>query len=90
MPIENMRKGARMTQSRNDFHVFRRGLEWAVTLHGIALDVFTSQKAAVNRAIDAAHQIGMQGRDAQVLLVEDNAAPRLQWVFGHHPYPPTA
>lgn len=85
-----MRKDATVIHPRNDFHVFRRGLEWAVSLHGVALDVFASQKAALNRAIDAAHQIGMQGREAQVLVVDDNAAPRLQWAFGHHPYPPTA
>ncbi len=79
-----------MTTSRNDFHVFRRGLEWAVSLHGVALDVFASQKAALNRAIDAAHQIGMQGSEAQVLLIEADTGPRPQWVFGRHPYPPTA
>ncbi|MFK4871835.1 MULTISPECIES: hypothetical protein [unclassified Novosphingobium] len=75
---------------QSDFHVVRKGLNWAVSLHGVFLAAFESQKAAINRAIDAAHQVGMKGHGAQVLLIDGHADPRTQWVFGRHPYPPTA
>jgi hypothetical protein len=34
--------------------------------------------------------VGMKGHGAQVLLIDGHADPRTQWVFGRHPYPPTA
>ncbi|GFE74750.1 hypothetical protein [Novosphingobium sp. TCA1] len=75
---------------QSDFHVVRKGLDWAVSLHGVFLAAFESQRAAINRAIDAAHQVGMKGHRAQVLLFGEDTRPQTQWVFGHHPYPPTA
>ncbi|EQB15276.1 MAG: hypothetical protein K0R64_3154 [Novosphingobium lindaniclasticum] len=75
---------------QSDFHVVRKGLEWAVSLHGVFLAAFETQRAAINRAIDAAHQVGMKGHKATVVLADDHASPRTHWVFGHHPYPPTA
>ncbi|KPH61857.1 hypothetical protein ADT71_16715 [Novosphingobium sp. ST904] len=65
-------------------------MEWAVSLHGLILEAFANQRDALNRAVDAAHQAGMNGHRAQVLLVEAPSDARTHWVFGHHPYPPTA
>ncbi|TCM20777.1 hypothetical protein EDF56_102440 [Novosphingobium sp. PhB165] len=77
---------------QNDYHVLPQGDRWTVTLHGVALAVFADMKAALNRAIDIAHQAGMAGHEAKVLLIDpfrtSNDAPK--WVFGRHPYPPTA
>ncbi|MGF7153589.1 hypothetical protein [Novosphingobium gossypii] len=74
----------------NDFHVVRVGTDWAVRIGGEALAAFASQKAALNRAIDAAHEAGMAGNAAQVLVQDGFAEHRAAWVFGRHPYPPTA
>ncbi|WP_395397250.1 hypothetical protein WBP07_31740 [Novosphingobium sp. BL-8A] len=76
--------------AQNDYHVSPQGDNWAVTLHGVALAVFADMKAALNRAIDAAHQAGMAGHDARVLLADRAQELRAKWVFGLHPYPPTA
>jgi hypothetical protein len=75
---------------QSDFHVVRKGLDWAVSLHGVFLAAFETQRAALNRAIDAAHQVGMNGHEAKVLLLDGHDSPETRWVFGRHPYPPTA
>lgn len=75
---------------QSDFHVVRKGLDWAVSLHGVFLAAFETQRAALNRAIDAAHQVGMKGHEAKVLLLDGHAGPETRWIFGRHPYPPTA
>ena len=76
--------------AQNEYHVIPQGDRWTVTLHGVALAVFADMKAALNRAIDAAHQAGMAGHDAQVLIADTAQDPRTKWIFGLHPSPPTA
>jgi len=49
---------------------------------------YNSEREATLFAIDAAHKLGEQGEDTQVVVMDlsGNAVP--QWTFGADPYPP--
>jgi len=32
----------------------------------------------------------MKGHEAKVLLLDGHGGPETRWIFGRHPYPPTA
>lgn len=49
---------------------------------------YKSEREALLFAIDAAHKIGEQGEEAQVLLIDEGGEARPAWTYGHNPYPP--
>ncbi|WP_461330461.1 DUF2188 domain-containing protein [Bradyrhizobium liaoningense] len=49
---------------------------------------YATQKEAIRAAVDAAHADGKAGHDAQVLVQRENHQFRMEWTYGHDPYPP--
>lgn len=62
---------------------------WKVSLDGRVIRAgFTTQKAASDFAVHAAHADGRNGNDAQVLIQGADGRFRTEWTYGHDPYPP--
>lgn len=49
---------------------------------------YATQRDAIRASVDAAHQSGKNGHDAQVLIQGQNNQWRTEWTYGHDPYPP--
>jgi hypothetical protein len=49
---------------------------------------YTTQKAAIRAAVDAAHKTGKAGQGAQVLVQNEQNRFRAEWTYGNDPYPP--
>lgn len=49
---------------------------------------YRTQLEAMRAAVDAAHQSGRNGHDAQVLVQGQSGQWRAEWTYGHDPYPP--
>ncbi len=47
-----------------------------------------SRHGAMFAAVDAAHKLGEQGRDAAVRLIDAAGQPVAAWTYGTDPYPP--
>lgn len=61
------------------------GGQWKIKLDGEHFGPYSTQKAAIRAAVDAAHQA--RG-DAQVLIQGSDGLFRTEWTYGHDPYPP--
>ena len=49
---------------------------------------YKSEREAMLFAIDAAHKLGEQGEETEVLKLDENGEPQPAWRHGHDPYPP--
>lgn len=61
--------------------------EWKVKHLGTHYP-YRTQADAIRAAVDAAHDSGKRGFDAQVLVQGANNQFRTEWTYGHDPYPP--
>ena len=73
--------------ARAQYFVLSNAGSWKVRQNDKDYD-FTTQAAAMNAAIDAAHQSGRKGLDAQVLVQGRDGQWQTEWTYGHDPYPP--
>lgn len=62
--------------------------QWKISYNGQHHGPYSTQKAAIRAAVDAAHKAGNLGHDAQVLIQGENNQFRTEWTYGHDPYPP--
>ncbi|MFG1377609.1 DUF2188 domain-containing protein [Xanthobacter autotrophicus] len=62
--------------------------QWKISFRGEHFGPYSTQKDAIRKAVDAAHESGRSGRDAQVLIQGANHQFRTEWTYGHDPYPP--
>jgi hypothetical protein len=62
--------------------------EWKISFQGKHYGPYATQKAAIRVAVDAAHESGAKGSDAQVLVQGENNQFRTEWTYGNDPYPP--
>lgn len=69
------------------FVVLHEG-QWKINHLGKHYGPYTTQKAAIRAAVDAAHASGGRGHDAQVLIQGTNNLFRTEWTYGNDPYPP--
>jgi hypothetical protein len=49
---------------------------------------YEAQRNAIDAGIEAAHESGKRGIDAQVLVQGTGNKFRSEWTYGHDPYPP--
>jgi hypothetical protein len=61
---------------------------WKVKHEGKHYGPYSTQRDAIRDAVDAAHQSGRNGHDAQVLVQGTNNQFRTEWTYGNDPYPP--
>jgi len=59
-----------------------------IVLNGEDFGPYETQRTAIRAAVDAAHECGKQGIDAQVLVQGTDSKFRTEWTYGHDPYPP--
>ncbi len=74
--------------ARKQYYVVLHDGEWKIKHEGKHIGIAPSQKAAIRAAVNLAHQDGRNGHDAQVLVQGQNHQFRVEWTYGHDPYPP--
>ena len=62
--------------------------EWKISLNGTHYGPYKTQALAIKAAVDAAHETGKKGQDAQVLIQGADNKWRTEWTYGNDPYPP--
>lgn len=73
--------------ARAQYYVLSAGGRWKIRFDGQDYH-YDTQAQAMKTAVDAAHQVGEMGRDAQVLVQGRDGQWRAEWTYGHDPYPP--
>jgi hypothetical protein len=74
--------------ARAHYYVVLHQGHWKISLDGTHHGPYATQAAAIKAAVDAAHEAGKRGMDAQVLVQGQNNQFRTEWTYGHDPYPP--
>lgn len=74
--------------ARTQYFVVNHQGQWKISLNGAHHGPYATQGAAIKAAIDAAHDTGRKGGDAQVLVQGANNQFRTEWTYGDDPYPP--
>lgn len=69
------------------FVVLHEG-EWKIKFDEKHYGPYPTQRDAIRAAVDAAHESGKKGLDAQVLIQGENNQFRTEWTYGNDPYPP--
>lgn len=74
--------------ARTQYFVVNHEGQWKISLNGKHHGPYATQRAAFRAAVDAAHETGQKGGDAQVLIQGANNQFRTEWTYGNDPYPP--
>ena len=74
--------------SPNQYLVLRREDAWFIKFQGEEFGPYQSEREVMLFAIDAAHKLGSQGKDTEVLQVGETGETRLMWTYRLDPYPP--
>jgi hypothetical protein len=72
---------------RAEYWVRPDGDAWIIAHDGDEYGPYESRRDAMFFAVDAAHKLGEQGRDAAVRLIAAGQ-PVAAWTYGTDPYPP--
>jgi hypothetical protein len=75
--------------SRTRYLVMRQEDVWFITFKGEEFGPYQSEREAMLFAIDAAHKLGENGTETQVLRVDENGEATPAWTYGLDAYPPT-
>ena len=73
--------------ARAEYYVLSNGGSWKVR-HSGQDHLYDTQANAIKAAVDAAHQSGKDGHNAQVLVQGQGGQWRTEWTYGDDPYPP--
>jgi hypothetical protein len=73
---------------RTRYLVVRQEDVWFIKFDGEEFGPYLSEREAMLFAIDAAHKLGEQGEDSQVLRLEENGELKPVWTHGIDAYPP--
>jgi hypothetical protein len=68
--------------------IVRHGDMWLIKFEGEEYGPYATEREAMLFAVDAAHKLGEQGEQSQVLKMEENGELRPVWTHGHDLYPP--
>jgi hypothetical protein len=74
--------------ARTRYLVVRQEDVWFIKFDGEEYGPYQSEREAMLFAIDAAHKLGEQGEETQVLQVDENGEARSRWTYGLDHYPP--
>jgi hypothetical protein len=75
--------------SRTRYLVMRQEDFWFITFKGEEFGPYRSEREAMLFAIDAAHKLGENGTETQVLRVGEDGEASSVWTYGLDAYPPT-
>ena len=68
--------------------VVRQQDVWFIKFDGEEYGPYETAREAMLFAIEAAHKLGEQGEETQVLEMDQNGDAKPVWTCGHDPYPP--
>jgi hypothetical protein len=68
--------------------VVRQEDVWFIKFDGEEYGPYKTEREAMLFAIDAAHKLGEQGEDTQVLLIDEQGEVQPAWTYGQDSYPP--
>jgi hypothetical protein len=68
--------------------VVRQEDVWFIRFEGEEYGPYRTEREAKLFAIDAAHMLGEQGEDTQVLMLDETGELCPAWTHGQNPYPP--
>jgi Uncharacterized protein conserved in bacteria (DUF2188) len=74
--------------ARAIYYVVRHQGQWKINLNDQHHGPYQTQAAAIRAAVDAAHDSGKKGHNAQVLVQGKDNKFRTEWTYGEDPYPP--
>jgi hypothetical protein len=74
--------------ARTRYLVVRQEDVWFIKFDGEEYGPYQSEREAMLFAVDAAHKLGEQGEETQVLQMDENSQARPVWTYGLDPYPP--
>ena len=74
--------------ARTQYFIVLHEDEWNIKLGNKLYGPYKSQTVAIRAAVEAAHQDGVRGNDAQVLVQGDDRICRTAWTYSHDSYPP--
>ena len=73
---------------RTRYLVVRQEDVWFIKFDGEEYGPYKREREAMLFAIDAAHKLGEQGEETEVLKLDENGEPQPAWRYGHDSYPP--
>lgn len=73
--------------SRAQYFILSDQGRWKIRYEGKDY-LYSTQRDAMKAAVDAAHNAGRKGYDAQVLIQGQDGQWRAEWTYGNDPYPP--
>jgi hypothetical protein len=73
---------------KSRYLVIRQEEVWFIHFAGEEYGPYVTEREAMLFAIDAAHKLGEQGEETQVLVTDENGDVRPVWTHGHDLYPP--
>lgn len=74
--------------ARAHYYVVLHEGQWKISLDSKHFGPYSTQAAAIRAAVEAAHNSGEKGHDAQVLIQGKDNQFRTEWTYGNDPYPP--
>jgi hypothetical protein len=75
-------------RTRTRYLVVRQQDLWFIKFDGEEYGPYQTEREAMLFAVDAAHKLGEQSEETEVLLMDENGEPRAVWTYGQDPYPP--
>ena len=81
-------KAAMPPVRRAEYYVRPDRAGWIIARDGDEYGPYDSRHEAMFAAVDAAHKLGEQGRDATVRLIDAAGRPVAAWTYGADPFPP--
>jgi hypothetical protein len=73
---------------RAEYRVRPSGDGWIIIFDGDEYGPYQSRPEAMLCAVDGAHRLGENGRDAMVRLLDSTGRTVSAWTHGEDPYPP--
>jgi hypothetical protein len=73
---------------RRRYIVARQQDAWFIMFDGDEFGPYQSEREAMLFAIEAAHKLGDQGEETQVLRIDESGEAAVAWTHGIDPYPP--
>lgn len=83
-----IREAKEEPMARAQYFVVLNAGEWKIKFEDKHYGPYTTQRAAINAAVTAAHSSGEKGVDAQVFVQGEDHQFRTEWTYGHDPFPP--
>jgi hypothetical protein len=73
--------------ARAHYYILHESGSWKIKHEGKDYH-YATQADAMRAAVDAAHEAGRAGHDAQVLVQGRDGKWQTEWTYGRDPYPP--